>query len=162
MANQIQEWINEDDKLYNLIIEIQSSDKNPNAQAEIAFNKLCELYDIPKTPEDTTIIGLNSENIYNPRSLFEEHALLKFLAPENEDPRGIVLSAAHNILHNNLVDYYEVAKKEYNNEIPDVCQIGVNGNEYNSKVIFFQKETQNWEDLGCLTIASVNKQSIIS
>ena len=159
MANPIQEWINEDDKLYNLIIEVQSSDKDPNTQAEIAFNKLCELYDIPKMPEDVITIEHNSENIYDPRSLFEEHALLKFLAPENEDPRGIVLSAVHNILHNNLVDYYEVAKKEYSNKLPDVCQIGVSGNGYASKVIFFQKETQNWEDLGCLTIASINKQS---
>lgn len=161
MANQIQEWINEDDKLYNLIIEIQSSDKDPNAQAETAFNKLCELYDIPKMPEDVITIEHDSENFYDPRSLFEEHALLKFLAPENEDPRGIVLSAAHNILHNNLVDYYDVAKKEYNNELPDVCQIGVSGNGHVSKVVFFQKETQNWEDLGCLTIASINKQSAL-
>ncbi|NQY29222.1 MAG: hypothetical protein HRT69_07105 [Flavobacteriaceae bacterium] len=159
MANQIQEWINDDDKLYNLIIEIQSSDKKPNAQAEIAFNKLCELYDIPRMPEDVLTIEHNSEDVPDSRSLFEEHALLKFLAPENEDPRGIVLSAAHNILHNNLVNYYEVAKKEYNNELPDICQIGVSGEGYTSKVIFFQKETQNWEDLGCLTIASINKQT---
>ena len=157
MANPIQEWINEDDKLYNLIIEVQSSDKNPNAQAEIAFNKLCELYDIPKMPEDVIIIEQNSEQICDKRSLFEEHALLNFLAPENEDPRGIVLSAAYNLLSNKLVSYYEVAKKEYNNEIPETCQIGVSGDEYNSKVIFFQKETKNWEDLGCLTIASIDK-----
>ena len=161
MANPIQEWINEDDKLYNLIIEIQSSDKNPSTQAEIAFNKLCELYDIPKMPEDVITIEHNSEYIHDSRSLFEEHALLKFLAPEEEDPRGIVLSATHNILHNTLVNYYEIAKKEYNNEIPEVCQIGVSGSGYNSKVIFFQKETQNWEDLGCLTIASINKQSTL-
>jgi hypothetical protein len=159
MANQIQEWINEDDKLYNLIIEIQSSDKNPNAQAEIAFNKLCALYDIPKMPEDIITLEHNLENIDNQRSLFEEHALIKFLAPENEDPRGIVLSAAYNILHNNLVNYYEVAKKEYNNELPEVCEIGVSGNGHDSKVVFFQKETKNWEDLGCLTIASISKQS---
>lgn len=156
MANQIQDWINEDDKLYNLIIEIQSSDKNPNTQAEIAFNKLCELYNIPKMPDDMVTIEHNSENIHNSRSLFEEHALLKFLAPEEEDPRGIVLSAAHNILHSNLVNYYEIAKKEFG-DIPEVCQIGVSGNNYNSKVVFFQKETKNWEDLGCLTIASIDK-----
>jgi len=161
MENPIQEWINEDDELYNLIIEIQSSNKPPTQQAELAFNKLCKLYDIPKMPEDVITIEHNSENTNESRSLFEEHALLKFLAPEEEDPRGIVLSAAHNILHNRLVNYYEIAKKECDNEIPEVCQIGVSGNGYSSKVIFFQKETQNWEDLGCLTIASINKQSIL-
>jgi hypothetical protein len=157
MVNKIQEWINEDDNLYKLILEIQSSDNNPNRQAEIAFNKLCELYSVPKMPEDVITIVQDSAITYDPRSLFEEYALLKFLAPENEDPRGLILSATYNILHNNLVDYYEIAQKEYNNELPNVCQIGVSGNGLNSKVIFFQKETKNWEDLGCLTIASVNK-----
>jgi len=161
MANPIQEWINNDDKLYDLIIETQSSDENPNTQAIIAFNKLCELYDIPKMPDNVITIEQNSEIINEQRSLFEEHAILKFLAPEDEDPRGIVLSAAHNIIHENLISYYEVAKKEYNNELPDVCQIGVSGTGYDSKVIFFQKETQNWEDLGCLTITSVNKQTTL-
>lgn len=79
MTNPIQQWINEDEKLYNLIIEIQSSDKDPNIQAEIAFNKLCDLYDIPRMPEDVITIEHNSENVHDPRSLFEEHALIKLL-----------------------------------------------------------------------------------
>jgi len=157
MANQIQEWINDDDTLYNLIIEVQSTDKTPIQQAEIAFNRICELYDIPKMPEDIISTKNNPESQLDARSLFEEHALLKFLSPENEDPRGIVLSAAHNLLNNHHVSYYEVAKKEFN-DIPEVCQIGVSGNCYNSKVVFFQKETKNWDELGCLTIASVDKQ----
>jgi len=157
MANQIQEWINDDDTLYNLIIEVQSTDKTPIQQAEIAFNRICELYNIPKMPEDIISTKNNPESQLDARSLFEEHALLKFLSPENEDPRGIVLSAAHNLLNNHHVSYYEVAKKEFN-DIPEVCQIGVSGNYYNSKVVFFQKETKNWDELGCLTIASVDKQ----
>jgi len=160
MENQIQDWINKDDTLYNLIIEIQSSNKAPTQQAEIAFNRICELYDIPKMPEDIILTENNPELLSEARSLFEEHALLKFLAPENEDPRGIVLSAAHNLLNNHNVSYYEVAKKEFN-DIPEVCQIGVSGSEYNSKVVFFQKETKNWDELNCLTIASVDKQSIL-
>jgi len=157
MANQIQDWINEDDKLYSLIIDIQSTEKTPTEQAEIAFNRICELYDIPLMPEDIISTKNNIDNQLNTRSLFEEHALLKFLAPDNEDPRGIVLSAAHNLLNNHYVSYYEVAKKEFNN-IPEVCQIGVSGSNYNSKVIFFQKETKNWDELGCLTIASVDQK----
>jgi len=157
MANQIQEWINEDDTLYNLIIEIQSTDKTPTQQAEIAFNRICELYNIPKMPEDIISAKNNPESQLDARSLFEEHALLKFLAPEKEDPRGIVLSATHNILNNHYVSYYEVAKKKYN-DIPEDCQIGVSGSNYNSKVVFFQKETKNWDELGCLTIASVDKK----
>ncbi|PHS08818.1 MAG: hypothetical protein COA88_06210 [Kordia sp.] len=161
MTNQIQEWINEDDKLYNLIIKIQSSEIKPEQQATIAFNSICELYDIPKMPENIILAKDTPEHLVNTRSLFEEHALIRFLAPENEDPRGLVLSAAYNLLHNKFINYYEVAKKEYNNDIPDICQIGVSGEGYTSKVIFFQKETENWEDLGCLTITSINKQSTL-
>jgi len=157
MVNQIQEWINKDDKLYNLIIEVQSANKTPAQQAEMAFNRICELYEIPKMPEDIISTKNNQESQLDTRSLFEEHALLKFLSPENEDPRGIVLSAAHNLLNNHHVSYYEVAKKEFN-DIPEVCQIGVSGSDYNSKVVFFQRETKNWDKLDCLTIASVDKK----
>jgi hypothetical protein len=161
MENPIQKWINNDDELYSLIIEIQSSNKNPNQQAENAFNKICDLYDIAKMPENAITIEEKTENINNSRSLFEEHALLKFLAPDNEDPRGLVLSAAYNIINKNIVNYYEIAKKEYNNEIPKTCQIGISGTGYHSKVVFFEKETKNWEDLGCLTITSLNKTKSI-
>jgi len=160
MVNQIQEWINGDDALYNLIIEIQLEDKTPTQQAEIAFYRICDLYDFPKMPEDVILPKNNSESQFETRSLFEEHALLKFLAPENEDPRGIVLSAAHNLLNNHHISYYEVAKKEFD-DIPEVCQIGVSGSNYNSRVVFFQKETKNWDELGCLTIASVDNKSIL-
>jgi len=141
MANQIQEWINQDNNLYNLIIEVQSTDKTPIQQAEIAFNRICELYGIPKMPEDIISSKANTESELDARSLFEEHALLKFLAPENEDPRGIVLSAAHNLLNHHHISYYEVAKKEFT-DIPEVCQIGVSGSEYNSTVVFFSKRNQ--------------------
>ena len=160
MTNPIQKWINEDEKLYNLIIEIQSSEKNPEQQAAIAFSSICDLYDIPKMPEDITTED-SAEYLNETRSLFEEHALIKFMAPENEDPRGLVLSAAHNLLNINYLNYYTVAKKEFDNNIPEVCQIGVSGEGYTSKVIFFQKETNNWEDLGCLTITSISKQATL-
>jgi hypothetical protein len=150
MENPIQEWINNDDKLYNLIIKIQQDSTSSNNQAEKAFNKICAIYDIPKMPE-------NTNNTYENRSLFEEHALIKFLAPENEDPRGLVLSAAYNIINNKLIDYYEIAKKEYGLKIPNPCQVGISGDGYNSKVVFFEKETQNWENLGCQTITAIHK-----
>jgi hypothetical protein len=159
MKNPIQEWINSDERLFELIIEIQTAHEDPNKQAEIAFNKLCDIYEIPKMPDDTISIAKNTENNQQSRSLFEEHALLKYLAPDTEDPRGLVLSAAHNLLHSNTIDYYEIVKKEYKNKIPELCQIGLSGNGFYSKVVFFEKETKNWEDLDCLTITSINKKT---
>jgi hypothetical protein len=161
MKNPIEDWINNDDNLYNLIIEIQEKNNSPQEQAEIAFNKLCSLYDIPLMPlEMNSGFSSSEEKKISKRSLFEEHALLKFLAPENEDPRGLVLSAAYNIINNKTIDYIEIAKKEYEDHLPDLCQIGISGNNYNSNVIFFEKETEDWTELGCKTITTINKTKL--
>ncbi len=160
MENPIQKWITEDSSLYNLIVEIQETEKSPEEQAKIAFSRLCKLYDISEMP----IVLENDPPIENEvlsRSLFEEHALLKFLAPENEDPRGIVLSAAHHILNNHQVSYYEIARKEFGDNIPAECKIGIAGENYESKVIFLDNEKdKDWLDLGCVTIATVDKKNI--
>lgn len=52
MENPIEKWINEDKELYDLVVEIQSMDKTEIGQAQHAFDRLCELYDLPKMPSD--------------------------------------------------------------------------------------------------------------
>ena len=52
MANPIQEWISSDKKLSDLLVEIQTMNKSVEELAEIALNRLCEIYDLPKMPED--------------------------------------------------------------------------------------------------------------
>ena len=155
MKNQIEKWINSDKQLYNLIIEIQSMDKSEIEQAEIAFHRLSELYNLPIMPEELQsklnfIDKTDDENtdFFEPRSVFEEYALLKFLNP-SDDPRGIVLLAIYNVKNNVGVDYNEVAKKEFGNQIPKNLQIGIKGDKFHSEVIFPQKEGKSWFDLGC-------------
>lgn len=149
--NLIEKWINTDKKLYNLITEIESLDKSVAEKAEIAFERLSKLYSIPRMPED-----IHDEEDGNKRSLFEEHALIKFMAAENEDPRGIVLSAAFHLLNDYQVDLLKVAEKGFGNKIPEKCNIGIRGEGYYGEVVFPQKETQNWFDLGCVVMTQIN------
>ncbi|WP_405351586.1 hypothetical protein [Nonlabens sp. Asnod3-H03] len=151
MENPIEKWINEDKDLYNLVVEIQSMNKTEIEQAEIAFNKLCELYDLPKMPNDLERYEEYYENndVENPRSVFEEHALLKYLEPNN-DPRGLVLSAIYHVKNGFGVEYEEIAEKEFGEEVPENLQIGIKGSGINGVIVFPLKEGKSWFDLGCI------------
>ena len=149
--NLIEKWINTDKKLYNLITEIEPLDISLVEKAAIAFEKLAKLYNIPRMPEDI----LDDED-ENKRSLFEEHALIKFMADENEDPRGMVLSAAFHLLNDYRVDLFQVAEKGFGKRIPENCKIGIRGEGYYGEVVFPQKETQSWTGLGCVVMTQIN------
>ncbi|MBT8297719.1 MAG: hypothetical protein KJO52_05240 [Maribacter sp.] len=144
MENPIQQWISSDKKLSDLLVEIQSMNKTPVEQAEIAFDRLCEMYELPKMPEDLENNGTEYE-----RSVFEEHSLLKFLAP-NDDPRGLVLSSIYHLWKNLVVDYQDIAEKEFGSNIPENCQIEIKGEGINGQVVFPSKEGKSWFDLGCI------------
>ena len=157
--NQIINWINSDKKLYDLIIEIESTEKTLAEKAEMAFEKIPALYNIPKMPDDikddSSEYDEESDDL-NQRSLFEEHALIKYLAEENEDPRGIVLSSAFHLLNDYRVDFFRVAEKEFADKIPENCRIAVKGEGFNGQVVFPQKETESWFDLGCKVMRQIN------
>lgn len=126
MNNPIQIWINEDKRLSDLIVEIQSKDLSVEQQAELAFHKLSDLYDLPKMPEDIEKYEAfyEEKGIEEPSSVFEEHTLLKFLEPNN-DPRGLVLTAVYHVKNGLRVDYEDIAKKEFGKNIPKDLQIGI-------------------------------------
>lgn len=156
--NLVQNWINTDKTLFNLIAEIESTCKSFPEQAEMAFEKLSEIYNIPRMPSDIDEDDSNYDEELDEytRSLFEEHALLKYLAGENEDPRSIVLSAAFQLLNGYRVDLFQVAEKEFGKSIPEKCQIGIKGEGFNGEIVFPQKETESWFDLGCKIMTQIN------
>lgn len=157
--NLIENWINTDKKLFNLIVEIDSTDKSLFEKAEIAFEKLSELYNIPRMPNDIDDQNFEDDEEFDgleQRSLFEEHALIKHLAEKNEDPRGMVLSAAFHLLNNYRVDLIQVAEKEFGKRIPKNCKIAVKGEGFNGEVVFPQKESKSWFDLGCKIMRQIN------
>jgi hypothetical protein len=159
-GNPIQNWISTDENLQDLIIEIESTEKSLDEQAELAFEKLSKLYSISRMPndiaDDESEDNEKRDGAVDRRSLFEEHALLKYLSEEDDDPRGIVLLAAFQLLNNYRVDYVDVANKEFKNRIPENCQIGIIGEGYYGKVVFPQKETKNWIDLGCIVMTRLD------
>ena len=157
--NLIENWINTDKKLYDLIVEIDSRDKSLVEKAEVAFEKLSKLYNIPRMPNDIDDeeFEVNEEfDEIEQRSLFEEHALIKYLSKENEDPRGMVLSAAFNLLNDYRVDLFQVAQKEFGKSIPENCKISIKGEGFNGEVVFPQKESMSWFDLGCKIMRQIN------
>ena len=157
--NLIENWINTDKKLYDLIVEIDSTEKSLVEKAEIAFEKLSKMYNIPRMPNDIDDEEFENDEEFDgieQRSLFEEHALIKYLAEENKDPRGMVLSATFHLLNNYRVDLYQVAEKEFGKIIPENCKIAIKGEGFNGEVVFPQKESKSWFDLGCKIMRQIN------
>ena len=138
-----QDWVNQDEILGSLLIEIESmTEKTIIEQAEFAFHRICELYDLPKMPEDLERYSeyYDENDIDEPRSVFEEVALIKFLEP-NDDPRGIVLAATFNVKHNIGVDLKEIMKMSFGKP-----KFGIKGEGINSEIVFIG-ENENWIDL---------------
>ncbi|QKX05357.1 hypothetical protein HN014_10665 [Aquimarina sp. TRL1] len=151
----LKDWIDSDKKLQDLIVEIESTGKSNNEKAELAFEKLSTLYNIPRMPIDVNEgFEFKSKNplkeIIDKRSLFEEHTLIKYLSKENEDPRGMVLLATWHLLNDYRVDLWQIAEKEFGGNIPDRCQIGIRGSGIYGEVVFPNKEGKSWSELGCL------------
>jgi hypothetical protein len=154
--NLVQNWIETDKNLFKLITEIESEINSYNEQAEVAFERLSKLYNIPRMPVDVPEEEFEDEDEFDKRSLFEEHALIKYLAEENEDPRGIVLSAAFHLLNDYRIDLFQVAEKEFGQNIPEKCKIGIIGEGFNGEVVFPQKEYKSWFELGCKIMKQIN------
>ena len=50
--NLVQNWIDTDNSLSNLIAKIETEFNSYAEQAEVAFERLAKLYNIPRMPED--------------------------------------------------------------------------------------------------------------
>lgn len=148
MKPTFEQWINEDQALNDTLVKIQEMDCSVLEQAEFAFKQLSKMYDLPLMPEDLERYEdyFESRNITDPRSVYEEAVLIKYLEPQ-DDPRGIVLFAVYNVKHGmgvNLKDVFKKnAKKVFRNS-----RLGIKGNGINTSIIFL-KDTDNWVDLEC-------------
>ncbi|MGB4837773.1 MAG: hypothetical protein WBP08_02160 [Saprospiraceae bacterium] len=152
--NAVGVWINSDKKLQELITEIESTDKPLSEKAEEGFEKLCVMYNIPRMPEnvrrDEDESDDQSKDDGEQRSLFEEHAYIKFLSDGKDDPRGLVLSAAYHLLNDYQIDLSHIAKKGFGKKIPKECLIALKGDGYHGEVVFPEKEGKSWTELGCI------------
>lgn len=158
MENPIQTWIESDKKLSGLINEIENSELSDKDQAELAMDKLCHMFDLPKMPEDTSRYEdyYEKNEIDEGRSVFQEYALLKYFYPE-EDPRSLILWAVYNLVHLIGVDIDEILIKEFGEDFPDGCLVGYRRNGIDGEIVFPQKEGKNWFDLGCIAATKIVK-----
>lgn len=149
-SETITEWINSDTQLYNCIIDIESKYQSHDEQAEAAFHKISELFNVPKNPEDIIEEEENEdefEEYVEQTSVYEQLGLLKYLQP-NEDLRGLVLTAIYFVKNGYITDIDEVISKKFGNNIPDDVGIGFKGDNTNVEIVFVTKG-QSWFDLGC-------------
>ena len=150
LNNSFEKWIGSDKNLQNLITEIESKNLSIAEKAALGFEKLCELYQIPRMPSDVKNEEDNEKatEMFT-RSLFEEHAYIRFLSDGSDDPRGLVLSAVFHLLNDLQIDLKNVVKKEFRKKIPSQCMVALRGDGYYGEVVFPEKEGKSWVELGC-------------
>ena len=158
--NIILDWFNEDEQLSNMINAIDAT-KSLEQQALDAFLQVSTHYGLPKYPADFNdeyYERFEKMGIDNPRSVFEEATILKFLEPD-EDPRGLIMVALYNVKNGTFIDIDEAAIKHFGSqeEIPSnyyVCFIG----DGFAGQLHFLKETESWIELGAKSMIRVFKQ----
>ncbi|MFY7743080.1 MAG: hypothetical protein ACOVQR_10555 [Flavobacterium sp.] len=149
--NLVLNWVNSEKELFDLLVEIQSLNISVNEQVEIAFHRISDLYGLPKMPEDIKDVDSEEEDFDNEEfvltSVYEQFGLLKYLH-DNQDLRGVLLSAIYFVKNGYVADIDEVYKKYYSkNTLPIV---GIGFKYVNSSVeLVFVREGESWFDLGC-------------
>lgn len=149
--NLVLNWVNSEKELFDLLVEIQSLNISVNEQVEIAFHRISDLYGLPKMPEDIKDVDSEEEDFDNEEfvltSVYEQFGLLKYLH-DNQDLRGVLLSAIYFVKNGYVADIDEVYKKYYSkNTLPIV---GIGFKNVNSSVeLVFVREGESWFDLGC-------------
>ena len=152
----LQEWVSLNPEIEELLFEIQNMPIPIQDQAQIAFDRLAELLGLMKDPGEINQNENKDEDneSQSQRSLFEEHALLKYLEPDN-DPRSLVLSSVFHLFNGAGVAYEDIANKRYDGVIPQDCIIGIRGQGINSEVVFPREENASWYELGCKTAIKI-------
>lgn len=138
--NSIDIWYSSDERLKTIIDTLSLSDKSAFEQAKEAFYQISELYNLHKYPDDITeddYRKYEDEGIDNPRTVFEEVGIIRYLEPE-DDPRGVVLLALYNIKNRTYIDISFCAEKHFGgiNKIPDNYVVYYTGQDADSKLNF--------------------------
>jgi len=102
----LEEWVESEQDIKQKITELYESDLSPRAQAMEALSYLAERFQLPLTPLDIKDRDWEDagDSWYQPISVFEQVAQLKFVEPENNDLRYLVLNSAYLIHHKLVID----------------------------------------------------------
>lgn len=154
----ISDWYNEDDRIKGTLDRLAFSGLTEDAQAAAAFDELSSAFQLPKYPEDITdALHAHCEalEIYDPRSVFEEFCIIRYLEPK-DDIRGVVIMALYNVYKGIQMPLDECARKHYGSKrkIPKqymVCYIG----EGIKGRLHFLKEDESWLEMGARVAAKI-------
>ncbi|WP_026966802.1 hypothetical protein [Algoriphagus terrigena] len=145
----LEEWVESEEELNRKITELYESDLSAEEQALEILSYLLERYNLPQTPleiedrewEDT------GDSWYLPISMFEQIAQLKFVEPENNDPRYLVLNAAYLIHHKLVIDLSQELGDFLGED--ELQGLGYRGEDILEAELIPVKKGESWFDKGC-------------
>lgn len=141
--NPVEHWLKYDKELVKIINEIENIENDFSKQAELAFHKISEEYNLPKMP-----IDINESYKEDQKSVYEILGLVNYVL-EDEDPRSNVLFAICCVYYDLELeeeDFWRKANEEGYNQ-NNVLGIGYLGDNYNVKIKFVLKG-ETWSDYG--------------
>ncbi|MFY7665484.1 hypothetical protein [Flavobacterium sp.] len=154
-SEQLQKWISKNQKLSNLLVEIQEKPLSIVEQAELAYHEIPKLIGITKDNFNENYDPEESVSEFGNDSLYQQLGYVNYMNP-NADPRGRVLTAAYLVKHGTSVPQQDILKK-YKTESEEECiGIGFIGNALDVRLIFVKKG-ENWFELGCKMFISLAK-----
>lgn len=148
--NPLENWISTDNKLSHLLAEIEAIASSEYEQAQIAFHRLAENYNLPKYPDDvkdSEAMQVADFHLYSPISIYEVLGKIKFVDKDIQNLKSNVLLAAYLII-NNLEPFIdeELGKFLGNNQLSG---FGYKGEDVYVEMIPII-EGENWFEKNCV------------
>jgi hypothetical protein len=99
--NHIIQWFKSDEGLCDVINFIDARKLTLAESARMAFHHVADYLGLPKQPDDITEQMYREFDIYDfePQSVFEQIAVINYMADANDDIRGLVMQALYNVHH---------------------------------------------------------------
>lgn len=147
--NYLQDWIDSDAPLRKLLATIDEEETTDIEKARKAFYALADLYNLPKFPddiEDREEIMVKADHFYEPVSMYEVLAKVKFAEKNLLNIKSNVLTAAYLII-NYAEPLIDDELEEYLNE-EELEGFGYKGEDVGVELIPI-KYGENFNDLGC-------------
>jgi hypothetical protein len=145
----LEEWVESESKLNRKISELYESELSPEAQARELLAYLVATYKLPLNPMEVEDREWQDavDSWYVPISMLEQVAQLKFVKPENNDPRYLVLNAAY-LIHHKLVFDMALEMGAYLGD-DELQGLGYRGDDVFEAELIPVKKGDSWFDKGC-------------
>ncbi len=145
----LEEWVESESELNQKITELYESPLSPEAQARELLAYLVATYKLPLNPMEVEDREWQDAGDfwYVPISMLEQVAQLKFVKPENNDPRYLVLNAAY-LIHHKLVIDLAPEMEDYLGD-DELQGLGYRGNDVFEAELIPVKKGESWFDKSC-------------